>query len=156
MGVFSKLFGGNNSNKEDHALINANYIETILKHSEDQPLGVGDQNVIYAGYNELGGYYYLQTYIVGKLNTKTKTGATLLVEGDGYSLNLKSDMDEIESDPIDIFKGNSTRIDFEIEKDTVEKIKRSTIKSITLNFKKNNFVFTPILDVENEVEEENI
>lgn len=156
MGVFSKLFGGNNSNKENNAVSNANYIETILKHSEDEPLGVGDQNIIYAGYNELGGYYYLQTYIVGKLNTKTKTGATLLIAGDDYNLSLKSDMDEIESDPIDIFKGNSTRIDFEIEKDTVEKIKRSTIKSITLNLKKDNLVFTPLVATENSVEDKNI
>lgn len=62
-------------------------------------------------------------------------------------------MDEIESDPVDIFKGNATRIDFEIEKDTVEKIKRSTIKSITLNIKKNTFVFKPIAKIKEENEQ---
>ncbi len=146
MGVFSKIFGGNKTSQAE----DGDYIETVLKHSEDAPLGVSDQNVIYAGYNELGGYYYLQTYVIGRLNTKTKTGATLLVEGEGYNLSLKSDMDEIESDPVDIFKGNATRIDFEIEKDTVEKIKRSTIKSITLNIKKNTFVFKPIAKIKEE------
>ena len=146
MGVFSKIFGGNKTSQAE----DADYIKTVLKHSEDEPLGVSDQNVIYAGYNELGGYYYLQTYVIGRLNTKTKTGATLLVDGEGYNLSLKSDMDEIESDPVDIFKGNATRIDFEIEKETVEKIKRSTIKSITLNIKKNTFVFKPITKIKEE------
>lgn len=144
MGLLGKLFGSKNSNNTTVA-DQANYIDTILKHSEDQPLGVADANVIYAGYNELGGYYYLQTYVVGKLNTKTKTGANLIVEGNGYVMDLKSDMNEIESDPIDIgFKGSSTRIDFEIEKDTVESIKRSTIKSLTLTIKKQTLVFKPI------------
>lgn len=82
MGVFSKIFGGNKTSQAE----DADYIETVLKHSEDAPpLGVSDQNVIYAGYNELGGYYYLQTYVIGRLNTKTKTGATLLVEGEGIT-----------------------------------------------------------------------
>ena len=149
MGVFTKIFGGNKTSQAE----DSDYIKTVLKHSEDEPLGVSDQNVIYAGYNELGGYYYLQTYVIGRLNTKTKTGATLLVDGEGYNLSLKSDMDEIESDPVDIFKGNATRIDFEIEKETVEKIKRSTIKSITLNIKKNTFVFKPIEKTKEENEQ---
>jgi hypothetical protein len=142
MGVFSKLFGGNNSNKEDNAVSNANYIETILKHSEDEPLGVGDQNIIYAGYNELGGYYYLQTFTIGRLKTKTKNGAKLLIEGNDYTLSLNSDMQEFECDPAHPLEGYVTKIDFEIEKSAVEKLKRSTMKQLTLSVMKKEVVFT--------------
>jgi len=149
MGIFGR-FGKKQKAEE---LNDDQYIETILKHSKDEPIGIANQNVIYAGYNELGGYYYLQTYIIGKLNTKTKTGATLVIEGNNYTLDLKSDMDEIESEPTDIFKGNATRIDFEIEKDSVEQITRSTIKTLTLNIKKDKILFTKF--IEKDISEEN-
>jgi len=138
MGIFSAF--GKKQKKEE--IVDDNYIETILKHSKDEPLGVSKQHVIYAGYNELAGYYYFQTYMIGAEKFKTKTGAKLLIEGQNYTLDLKSDMDEIESDPIDdVIKGYVTRIDFEIEKEAVENIKRSTIKQLVLTFKKNKIVF---------------
>ena len=86
------IFGGFGKKQKKDEKIETNYIETIIKHSKDEPLGVSEQNVIYAGYNELGGYYYFQTYIIGALKIKTKTGAKLLIEGDNYTLDLKSDM----------------------------------------------------------------
>ena len=138
MGIFSGF--GKKQKKEE--AVDDNYIETILTHSKDEPLGVSKQNVIYAGYNELGGYYYFQTYIIGAFKLKTKTGAKLLIEGNNYTLDLKSDMDEIESDQIDDFiKGFVTRIDFEIEKEAIENIKRSTIKQLVLTCKKQKIVF---------------
>ncbi|WP_397362251.1 hypothetical protein [Olleya sp. R77988] len=142
MGIFSSF---KKKTKED--INDSDYIETIIKHGDGEPLGVASQNVIYGGYNELGGYYYLQTYVIGKLKTKTKTGATLLIEGDNYTLDLKSDMDEIESENVDVFEGFATRIDFETEKETVENLKRSTIKSITLKIKKDTMVFAPFENV---------
>lgn len=141
MGVFSKLFGGNE--KENNQVTDTNYIDTILNHSEDEPVAIADQNVIYAGYAELGGYYFLQTFIVGKLKVKTKNGARLLIVNDDHTLDLKSDMDEFESENMNVFDGYVTRIDFEIEKEAAESIKRSKIKNITLKVKKQTLVFNP-------------
>ena len=135
MGVFNKLFGGNDKKSKSNQLADTNYIEAILKHSEDQPIGIADQNVIYAGYAELGGYYFLQTFIVGKLNIKAKKGARLLMVNNNHTLDLKSDMDEFESENMGVFDGYVTRIDFEIEKEAAENIKRSEIKNITLQVK---------------------
>jgi len=144
MGVFNKLFGGNDNKSKNNQLADTNYIEAILKHSEDQPVGIADQNVIYAGYAELGGYYFLQTFIVGKLNIKAKKGARLLMVNNDHTLDLKSDMDEFESENMSIFDGYVTRIDFEIEKEAAENIKRSAIKNITLQVKKHAITFTPL------------
>nr|WP_321223040.1 hypothetical protein [uncultured Psychroserpens sp.] len=145
------IFGGFGKKRIKEDAVDDNYIETILAHSENEPLGISNQNVIYAGYNELGGYYYFQTYIIGTLKMKIKTGAKLLIEGQNYTLDLKSDMDEIESDQIDDFiKGYVTRIDFEIEKEAVENIKRSTIKQLVLTYKKEKIVFTKYVSDEEE------
>ena len=138
MGVFGKLFG--NTQKEDK-LEDDKYIETIIESSDDEPLGVSSSNVMYAGYNELGGYYYLQTFVIGSLKIKTKVGAKLVIEGYDYTLELNSDMPELESEATSPLKGYATKIDFEIEKSAVEKLKRSTIKQITLTIKKKEVVF---------------
>jgi len=115
MGLFTKLFGASD-NENDNAQ-DLDYINKLLVHSKDEPLGISENNLIYIGYSELGGYYYLQTYIVGKLKVKTKTGAKLKIEGNNYSFSMNSDMDEFESDSADRFKGYVTQIDFEIEKE---------------------------------------
>jgi len=139
MGIFGSF---KKKQKEDDEK-DDQFIQTIIKHSKDEPLGISENNVIYAGYNELGGYYYFQTYVIGRFDIKTKTGAKLLIEGQGYTFNLKSDMDEFESEHADIFDGKVTRIDFEIEKEDVEKIKRSTIKRLMITTKKKELVFMP-------------
>ncbi len=143
MGVFSKLFGSNVKDQKKDQLDNTNYIDTILNHSEDEPVAIANQNVIYAGYAELGGYYFLQTFIVGKLKVKAKNGARLLIDNGDHTLDLKSDMDEFESENMAVIDGYVTRIDFEIEKEAAENIKRSKIKNITLKVKKHTLVFNP-------------
>ncbi|WP_044398956.1 hypothetical protein [Lacinutrix sp. Hel_I_90] len=140
MGLFDKLFGASHD-KADETL-DADYIETIINESEDEPLGVSERNIIYAGYNELGGYYFLQTFIVGEFKIKTKEGAKLLIEGDNYTFDLNCDMPEFASEDATTFKGHVTKIDFEIEKATVEKIKKSTLKQLTLTTKKKKIVFS--------------
>ncbi|WP_055448687.1 hypothetical protein [Lacinutrix mariniflava] len=138
MGVFGKLFG---TKQNDNTIENEKYIETIIESSDDEPLGISSSNVMYAGYNELGGYYYLQTFIIGRLKIKTKDGAKLLIEGNDYTLELNSDMPELESDATSPLKGYATKIDFEIEKSAVEKLKKSTMKQVTLCIKKQKIVF---------------
>jgi len=139
MGVFSKLFG---SNKNEEKLEGEEYIKTIIEASDDEPLAVSESNIMYAGYNELGGYYYLQTVVVGSLKTKTKDGAKLTIEGKNDTLELNSDMLELESDPAHPLKGYVTKVDFQIEKDAVEKLKRSNIKNIQFIIKNHDISFS--------------
>lgn len=139
MGVFGKLFG---NKQNDDTLENEKYIESIIKSGDGEPLGTSSNNVIYAGYNELGGYYYLQTFIIGRLKTKTKAGAKLVIEGNNYTLELQSDMPEFESDPAHPLEGYVTKIDFEIEKTDIESLKKSTMKQLTLTIKKKDVVFS--------------
>ncbi|RLJ64350.1 hypothetical protein CLV86_1467 [Lacinutrix venerupis] len=138
MGIFGKLFG---SKQNEEVLTNDNYIETIIQSGEGEPLAISNNEVMYVGYNELGGYYYLQTFIVGRLKVKTKNGAKLEIIGNNYTLNLNSDMPEFESESASPLDGHVTRIDFQIEKADVEKIKRSNIKQLTLYVKKKEILF---------------
>ncbi|MEJ6792404.1 MAG: hypothetical protein QNK89_06665 [Lacinutrix sp.] len=138
MGVFGKLI---NSKQKGDDTSNEDYIKTVISSSENEPLALSNNSIMYVGYNELGGYYYLQTFIVGRLKVKTKNGATLDIEGNNYNLKLNSDMPELESEPAHPLEGYVTKIDFQIEKNDVEKIKRSNIKTLTLFVKKETHVF---------------
>lgn len=143
MGVFGNLFSKKQKNSEvDDALL----IENIIKDFNDKPYATSSRNVIYLGYNELGGYYYLKTMIVGAFNIKTKYGATIVFEAENYTLNLKCDMDEFESNPADIKDRFVTEIDFEIDKKDIDKLKSKGVKCITLTTKKEQIVFLPYIE----------
>lgn len=132
-------FGNQNSkdkNNLDH------FIEEIIKSIEQKPFASSDQNVCYLATNELAGYYFLQTIIVGKFKIKTFNGAQLTVKGEGFKLELESDMKELVSDLYAVPKSYVTRIDFIINKKDVPKIDKSKIYSLLLSAKKQNIEFS--------------
>ena len=92
---FSKLksaFGG-----ESKPTKPADTIEKIIADVENTPFGVSESNVLFAGLNELGGYYFFQTVVVGSFKFKTWDGAKLIMSSDDFELELDSDTLEIES-----------------------------------------------------------
>ncbi|MBT8243768.1 MAG: hypothetical protein HKP48_01740 [Winogradskyella sp.] len=128
-------------------------IETIIKDVENTPFGISEENVLYAGLNELGGYYFFQTVVVGKLKVKTIDGATLIMKGVDTELEIKSDTPEFESDPSNIPSRHITKIDFQIEESDIEILKNSRITSIQLKTKKQDILFTKHDGVGDEEEE---
>ena len=51
-------------------------------------------------------------------------------------------MPELESEPAHPLEGYVTKIDFEIDKNDVDKIKRSNVKTLSLFIKKEKHVFS--------------
>lgn len=121
-----------------------NYIEEITKSIEQKAFATSDQNVCYVATNELAGYYFLQTIIVGTFKIKTFNGAQLTVKGDDFQLELESDMKELVSDHYAIPKSYLTRIDFIMNKKDLPKIDRSRIQSLLLSAKKQSIEFSII------------
>jgi hypothetical protein len=117
-------------------------IEAIITDVKNQPFGIGGNNVLFAGLNELGGYFFFQTVIVGQLNVKSKNGAQLFFMGDNFKLQLESDMPEFESEGSDIKGRNVTKIDFQIEECDIKSLENSTLKSMQLKVKKHDVLFT--------------
>lgn len=117
------------------------YIQDIIDSVEEEPFAISEENVIYASTKELGGYYYVITITVGVFKIKTKKGAHLSIEGDNFNLDLKSDMDEFESDYSNVAKRYITRIDFQIDKEDAEKFQKENINLLELTAKKHIIVF---------------
>lgn len=135
----SKIFGRNTSKNE---LLEGNSVETIIKEVENEPYGVSQNNVLYAGLNELGGYYFFQTVIVGSLKIKSKRGAILNFKGEDFEMQLEADMLEFESEFSGIPNRYVTKIDFKIEETTIKKLEEAILKSVEIKIKNNTLIFT--------------
>ena len=138
-------FGNQQSKDKKHL---DNFIEEIIKTTEQKPFASSDQNVCYVATNELAGYYFLQTIIVGKFKIKTFNGAQLTVNGDDVQLDLESDMKELVSDHYALPNSYVTRIDFMMNKTDVPKIEKSRIHSLVLSAKKEKVEFSVIQTID--------
>jgi hypothetical protein len=118
------------------------YTEDIINDIENDPFAISEQNVLYAGTNELGGYYYLQTVIVGAFKIKTIKGAQLTIMGNQSEIQLESDMEELESDVSNVSNRFITKIDFILNENDLPKLDKSLISSLTLTSKKDKVVFS--------------
>jgi hypothetical protein len=136
------VFGNNKELDENHAV---DLTKSIIEEIEAHPFAISKKNVLYGGIDELAGYYYFHTIVVGALKIKTQNGAKLHIEGDGFNLELNSDMEELESD---YSKANRTitKLDFEIEKEDIPKIDKTLIKHLTLKVKNKKIDFKIIKD----------
>ncbi|MFD1163124.1 hypothetical protein [Hwangdonia seohaensis] len=122
-----------------------NHTEDIINSITDDAFAISEKNVLYASTKELGGYHYVITIIVGAFKIKTMKGAKLNIEGTDFKLDLKSDMDEFQSDHSNVSNRFITRIDFQIEKEDVEKFDKARINALRLTAKKHEIIFnTPL------------
>ncbi len=134
----SKLFGKNTSESKTKS---SDSIEAIIRDVENKPFGVSENNVLFAGLNELGGYFFFQTIIVGQFKIKSKTGAKLFFTGENFELELDADSLEFESEGSDIKGRNVTKIDFQIEENDIKKLEKAKLSSIKIKCKKQNVLF---------------
>lgn len=118
------------------------HTEAIIKDVENTPFAISEHNVLYAGLNELGGYYFFQTVVVGAFHIKTLKGAQLTLKGNDFEMILDSDMPELESDHSNVSNRSITKIDFQIEEADIDNLKRERITEIRLVAKKQDVTFT--------------
>ena len=118
-----------------------NHTEAIINSIQDKHFAVSKENVMYAAINELGGYFYLKTIIVGTFKIKTMKGATLSIKSKDFDLELITDMDEFVSDHSNVSNRYITRIDFQVNEDDVPKINPSILNSLLLKAKKHSIEF---------------
>ena len=130
-----------NKNQGDEESQDAMYLETIMAPIEDKPFAVSNKNIMFAGMNELAGYYYFRVVIVGKFKLKTFKAAEITINCKNFEMILKSNMDELKSDFGEVPNSYITAIDFDIEKKQIEKLNKSKIQSLRVISKKQNITF---------------
>ena len=144
MGIFTKLKSAFSTEKQTQNVANGDTIDAIINDIEHDAFAISESNVLYAGLNELGGYYFVQTVIVGTFKVKSKKGARLSIKGKGLNLELTSDSEEFESDHTDVKGRFITKIDFQIEEKEAAKIDRERVDALTLECKNSSYEFNVI------------
>lgn len=117
-------------------------IDAIIASIEHDAYGVSDSNVLFSGLNELGGYFFFQTIVVGSLKVKCKNGARLTFKGKNFELTLNSDSLEFESHHTEVKGRFVTNIDFQIEEKDIKSLQNATLSEIVLHVKKKELLFT--------------
>jgi len=109
------------------------------KYAEDET------NNVYLDFEELGGFPFIKTIIIGSISTKIKrTGCTLTFIFENDSLTLNSDNTDIESNNIKNTASYYTEIDFELNDDEADKIKREKVTKIAYNFKGKTYTYKTV------------
>jgi hypothetical protein len=134
--LFSKFF-----RKTDSEVQSNDTVDAIIEAVGNQPYAVSDKNVLLAGLNELGGYFFFQSVVVGTFNVKSKIGAQLAFKGIDFNLQLDSDSVEFESEHTDVKGRFVTKIDFQIEESEIEKLKDAQLNQVSLKVKNQEITF---------------
>ncbi len=109
------------------------------KYAEDET------NNVYLDFEELGGFPFIKTIIIGELSTKIKrTGCTLTFIFKNESITLNSDNTDIESNKIKNTPSYYTEIDFELNEAEAERIKNGKVTEIQYNFKGKVYIFKTV------------
>ncbi|MDP3313508.1 hypothetical protein [Lutibacter sp.] len=104
-----------------------------------------NENDMYLDFEELGGFPFIKTIIIGRFNTATKrTGCELSFILKNEILKLQSDKNDIESTEIKNSKVYFTEIDFELNDEDLKKINNNLVNEIVYTFKNKKIHFLPI------------
>jgi hypothetical protein len=103
-------------------------------------------NNVYLDIEELGGFPFVKTAILGLFSTRIKKeGAKLTFNFEKEKLTLNSEHNEIESDQLKNTPFSFTQIDFEATEEDIKKIQHQKISSINFSFLKEEILFSPII-----------
>ena len=144
MGFITKLKAAFGSSKTENNSSNPDTLEAIMTAIEHEPFALSESNVLYAGLDELGGYYSFKTVICGDFKVKSKKGGQLIINGKELTLELDSESVEFESDPTDVKGRYLTKIDFQIEEKDAAKINPTAIDHLILKCKQHELTFKTI------------
>ena len=109
------------------------------KYAEDT------KNTVYLDFEELGGFPFIKTIIIGNFLTKIKrVGCTLTFRFEKDDLTLNSDNTDIESTKIKNTPYSYTEIDFELNDNEAARIQKEKVREIKYTFKGKTYSFKTV------------
>ena len=131
-------FGNVNALKRTHV---DTFTEEKIKNILGEKYGVSEFGFLYVEYQELGGYFFLNTTVISASDFKSNKGATLEFNSDTNELFLNSDDYMIESDFSNISNRWITKISYPILEEELLLIKNKKFSSILFKVRKYKIQF---------------
>ncbi len=133
---FSKLI-------KSTAKVSAAHVIENIDYKEGTKFATDKSNNVYLDIEELGGFPFIKSVIIGELSVRIKRkGCTLSFKFKNDSMTLESDNTNIESNRIKNTDAFYTEIDFELNEEEADKIKNGGIESIAYNFNDKPYSFS--------------
>jgi hypothetical protein len=144
MKLFDKVLSGLGNIKAMERLHVDTFTEGLIENVEGDKIAESEDGEIWAGFQELGGYYFLNLNVISKISLKSKKRNILTFLGSTEKLVLTSDADEFESDYSNVSKRWMTHITYEVSEEEIKTIQKEEATTITLQVKKTLLSFNTI------------
>lgn len=118
------------------------HTEGLIDNVKGEKYGASNYGELWISYQELGGYYFINTSIISGTNIKTNKGVSLEFlndENEGFLVN--SDDYMVESDFSNVSNRWLTKINYCVEKHQLESIQNKDFSLIKFKLKKAQLVF---------------
>ena len=111
------------------------YTERIEAFSMEQ-IGSGSNAELYAEAFELNEFKFLKLYVIWNMNLSTKEGCEVTFKGQGKTLEMDSDTEEIDTEFSATLRKGLAQFDLDLEDELVEMIESEAVESVTIKLKK--------------------
>ena len=144
MGIFKKIdtvlasLGNVKSLQRTHV---DTFTEEKITNVSGEKYGQSDFGILYMEYQELGGYFFLNTTVISGSDFKTKKGATLEFKSNDNSLILNSDDYMIESDFSNVSNSWITKINYPISENEIQLVGKKLFDFVDFKVKKYKIEF---------------
>lgn len=117
------------------------HTENKIENIEGEKIAESENGQLWVSFQELGGYYFLNTTILSKINIKTLKGGKLIFLGDSEELILDTDDTQLESDFSNVSNRWMANINYCITEKDIAFIQKKQFSELQFEFKKKSINF---------------
>lgn len=119
------------------------YTENLIENIKGKKIAESVNGQLWADFQELAGFYFLEATILSRVNIKTFKGGKLIFDGE-TPLILDSDITEIESDYSNVSNRWMTKVSFVVTKKNINQIQLKGSTEVRFKYKKKFIIFKVI------------
>jgi len=112
------------------------FTEEKITNIKSEKYGISEFGILYIDFQELAGYFSLETTILSNTDFKTNKGAILNFKSDSQELTLNSDDYMIESDFSNVSNRYITKISYPVSNEEMVKVQNKDFLSVDFKVKK--------------------
>jgi len=120
------------------------YTENKIENIEGEKIAESENGELWITFQELGGYYFMNTTILSRINIKTLKGGKLFFLGNIEEFILDTDDTQLESDFSNVSNRWMTSISYGITEKEIDFIKKKEFSKLRFEFKKKFINFSVI------------
>ena len=112
------------------------HTEDRIKNVKGNKIAESEYGQIWANFQDLGGFDFLNISIISGTNINSKNGCKLILSNSNDNLEIDSDNEKVESDFSNVSNRYLTKLSFIVTKENIKSINNNEFDNIELRYKK--------------------